>query len=225
MKLKEEFCSLLVAVQVSVNDHNLRCVKLSVRSMIVQNLSNVSKSIQVYGDKLSSVATVDELFNFLIDNRFLGYLNYGLLKVINRQVDDSKVKEQLDHYESEYKHLLNASSFSLLMQVFHNYPDLSPTTAVGLPEVMFRLESPWPEKSMLTWHDYINDRFPNWAGSLAPKEFSFECIIVTYTILPSVLPAIVKDLQDPDVLKELQHIGVTIVRLADEKYNDNKGNC
>ena len=46
------------------------------------------------------------------------------------------------------------------MSVFLAHPDLLPTTAVGLPEIIFHLDSPWPimfcldsplpEKSMLT---------------------------------------------------------------------------
>ena len=186
-----------------------------IRLAIVENLCNIIKSIQLYKEKLSSIQTVDEVFAFLIDNHFVGYLNYGLLKEISELIKDAQVKEKFDHYESEYKHLLNASTFNLLMQVFLSYPDLSPTTAVGLPEIMFRLESPWPEGSMFTWHDYIENRFPNWADSLAPKELSSECVIVTYAILPSALSAALKDLRDPAVLKELEDIGVTVVQLPD----------
>ena len=191
-----------------------------IRLAIVENLRNISKSIQPHLDKLSSIKTVEEVFAFLIDNHFVGYLNYGLLKEISELVKDAEVKEQFDHYESEYKHLLSASTFNILMQVFYNYPDLSPTTAVGLPEITFRLDNPWPEGSMFTWQEFLKSRFP-WAESLAPKEFSFECIIVTYAILPSALPAVLKDLRDPAVLKELEDIGVTVVQLPDGG-NDNK---
>ena len=215
-KLKREFRLLLVTVQDSVKECHLSKVITLIRSAIVENLRNISKSIQLYKEKLSSIQTVDEVFAFLIDNHFVGYLNYGLLKEISELVKDAQVKEKFDHYESEYKHLLNASTFNILMQVFHNYPDLSPTTAIGLPEIVFRLESPWPEGSIFTWQGYIDDRFPNWAGSIALKGFSTECIIVTYVVLPSVLPAVLKDLRDPVVLKELEDIGMTVVQLPDE---------
>ena len=220
VKLKREFRLLLVTVQDSVKECHLLKVISLIRLAIVENLRNISKSIQLYKRQLSSIQTVDEVFAFLIDNHFVGYLNYGLLKEISELVKDAQVKEQFVHYESEYKHLVSASTFNILMQVFHNYPDLSPTTAVGLPEVMFRLDNPWPEKSMSTWEEHINARFPNWAGSLAPKEFSSECIIVTYAILPSALPAVLKDLRDPTILKELEDIGVTIIQLSNEDNND-----
>ena len=230
IKLKREFRLLLVTVQDSVKECHLSKVISLIRLAIVENLRNVSKSIQVYKEKLSAIQAVDEIFAFLIDNHFVGYLNYGLLKEISELVNVAEVKEQFDHYESEYKHLLSASTFNILMQAFLNYPDLSPTTAVGLPEIMFRLDNPWPEKSMSTWEEHINARFPNWAGSLAPKELSSECIIITYVVLPSILPAVLKDLRDPTVLKELEDIGVTVIQLPDGDNidimytDDDKGN-
>ena len=220
IKLKREFRLLLVTVQDSVKECHLSKVISLIRLAIVENLRNVSKSIQLYKEKLSSIQTVDEVFAFLIDNHFVGYLNYGLLKEISELVEDTQFKEKFDHYESEYKHLVSASTFNILMQVFHNYPDLSPTTAVGLPEIMFRLDNPWPEKSVSTWEEHINARFPDWAASLALKEFSSECIIVTYAIFPSALSAILIDLRDPTVLKELEDIGVTVVQLPDEDNNN-----
>ena len=227
-KLKREFRFLLVTVQDSVKECHLSKVITLIRSAIVENLRNISKSIQLYKEKLSSIQTVDEVFAFLIDNHFVGYLNYGLLKEISELVKDAQVKEKFDHYESEYKHLVSASTFNILMRVLDNCLDLSPTTAVGLPEIILRLESPWPEGSMLTWQEYLKARFPNWAGSLAPKQFSSECIIVTYAVLPSVLPAVLKDLRDPTVLKELEDIGVTVVQLPDNNdivsTDDYKGN-
>ena len=176
----------------------------------------------MYLKTLDEIDSVKKIFPFLIKNDFVGYLNYGLLKEISELVENTEVKEKFDRYESEYKHLLNASTFNILMQVFHDYPDLSPTTAVGLPEIMFRLESPWPEGSILTWQEYLKARFPNWADSLAPKEYSNECIIVTYAILPSALPAALKDLRDPAVLKELEDIGVTVLQLPDVLKNGNE---
>ena len=227
-KLKKGFSSLLEAVKDIIQDCHLRKIKSRIRLAIVENLRSISKSVQVYLDKLSSILTIDEVFDFLIDNHFVGYLNYGLLKEISELVEDTQVKEKFDHYESEYKHLVSASTFNILMRVLNDYPDLSPTTAVGLPEIMFRLDNPWPEGTMFNWQEYIDNRFPNWAGSLAPKQFSSECIIVIYAVLPSVLPAVLKDLRDPAVMKELEDIGVTVIQLPDNNdivsTDDYKGN-
>ena len=146
------------------------------------------------------------------------------MKEISELEDNLEVKKQFDQYERIYEYLLNTSTFNLLMQVFHTYPDLSPTTAIGLPEMMFQLKSPWPERPVSTWKEYMYDKFPNWARSLAPKEFSSECLIVKYVVLPSALPTVLEDLEDPVASKELENIGVvvTLVHLPDDDIGPRK---
>ena len=217
VNLKKQFRSLLMNVQSSVKECHLSKVISLIRLHVVECLGHISESIEDYKQKLSSIRTVSEVFTFLIDNHFVGYLNYVLLKEISELEDNFEVKKQFDQYEKMYEHLLNASTFNLLMQVFQKYPDLSPTTAVGLPEIMFQLKSPWPERSVSTWKEYMNDKFPNWARSLAPKEFSSECFIVKYAVLPSALPAVLEDFKDPVASKELENIGaVTVCSLDDD---------
>ena len=46
-------------------------------------------------------------------------------------------------------------------------------------------------------------------------------VLITYAVLLSALPAVLKDLRDPVVLKKLEDIGVTVVQLPDGG-NDNK---
>ena len=220
-KLEKEFRKLSVDVQRSVESVDLDEVKLIINLALEDNIRH-HVSTDMYLKTLEEIDSVKKSFPFLIKSHFVGYLNYGLLKEISELVENTEVKEKFDHYESEYKHLLSASTFNLLMQAFHNYPDLSPTTAVGLPEIIFRLDNPWPEGSMFTWQEYLKSRFPNWAESLAPKELSSECIIVTYAILPFALSAALKDLRDPAVLKELEDIGVTVIQLPDVLKNGNE---
>ena len=202
-KLKKEFCKLSVDVQRSVENVDLDEVKLIINLALVNNIRH-HVSTDRYLKTLDKIDSVKKIFIFLIKNHFVGYLNYGLLKEISELVENTEVKEKFDHYESEYKHLLSASTFNILMQLFNNYPDLSPTTAVGLPEITFRLDNPWPERSMLTWQEYLKTRFPNWSDSLAPKEILSERI------------GVLKDLRDPAVLKEFEDIGVTKLQLSDE---------
>ena len=118
-------------VQDSVKECHLSKVISLIRLHVVECLGPISKSIELYKQKLSSIHTVHEVFAFLIDNHFVGYLNYVLLKEISELVDNFEVKKQFDQYERIYEYLLNASTFNLLMQMFRTYPDLSPTTAIG----------------------------------------------------------------------------------------------
>ena len=186
LKLKKEFRKLSVDVKRSVENVDIDEVKLIINLALKDNIRHVSTDM--YLKTLDEIDSVKKIFPFLIKNDFVGYLNYGLLKEISELVENIEVKEKFDRYESEYKHLLNASTFNILMQVFHDYPDLSP----------------WPEGSVLSWQEYLKTRFPNWANSLAPKEFSSEHI------------SVLKDLRDPAALKEFEDIGVTKLQLPDE---------
>ena len=104
------------------------------------------------------------------------------------------------------------------MEVFKSNPSLSPTTTIGLLEVSLRLDSPWTEGSVYTWEEYFNNRFQiPWADSVAVKEYSTNCILITYAILPSVLADVMRDLTNPAIITELNDNGVTIVQLPQEK--------
>ena len=216
MKLKAEFRKLLISTQESAEHLNFKRLKLYIRSAITENLRNVLKSIHQYISLLDKVTSIEELLDFLVDHCFIGYLNYTLLKEISDLTNDSELKEKFNKYEEEYRTLLRASSFNCLMEVFKSYPDLSPTTAVGLPEMILRLDSPWNEESVHTWEEYFNKRFP-WADSVAAKEYSTNCILITYAILPSVLADVMRDLTNPAIITELKDNGVTIVQLPQEK--------
>ena len=217
MKLKVQFRKLLISTQESAKHHlNFESLKLYIRSAITENLCNVLKSIHHYIALLDKTTSIDELFDFLVDHRFIGYLNYMLLKEISELTNDSVLKEKFDRYEEEYRKLTNASTFNCLMEVFKSNPSLSPTTAIGLLEVSLCLDSPWTEGSVYTWEEYFNNRFP-WTDSVAVKEYSTNCILITYAILPSVLADVMRDLTNPAIIAELKDNGVTIVQLPQEK--------
>ena len=216
MKLKAEFCKLLISTQESAKHLNIKRLKLYIRSAITMSLRNVLKSIHHYIALLDKMTSIDELFDFLVDHHFIGYLNYMLLKEISDLTNDSVLKEKFDKYEEEYRKLTNSSTFNCLMEVFKSNPSLSPTTAVGLPEMILRLDSPWTEGSVYTWEEYFNNRFP-WTDSVAVKEYSPNCILITYAILPSVLADVMRDLTNPAIIAELNDNRVTIVQLPQEK--------
>ena len=217
MKLKAEFRKLLISTQESAKYLEIEKLKLYIRSAITENLYDVVKSVRHYIALLDQTTSIKNIFDFLVDCRFIGYLNYMLLKEISDLTNDSsELKEKFDKYEEEYKNLTSASSFRSLMEVFKSHSDLSPTTAVGLPEMILRLDSPWNRESVHTWEEYFNNQFP-WADSLAAKEYSINCILITYAILPSVLADVMRDLTNPAIITELNDNGVTIVQLPQEK--------
>ena len=212
-KLKKKFLSLVILVRRSAKGLDASELKYLVRVHLTENRNTL---IQHHINALDRIDSVEKLFDFLTDRHFIGYLNYTLLKEISDLTNDSELKEKLNNYEEEYRTLLRASSFNRLMEVFKSYPYLSPTTAVGLPEMILRLDSPWNEESVHTWEEYFNKRFP-WGDSVAAKEYSTNCILITYAILPSVLADVMRDLTNPAIITELKDNGVTIVQLPQEK--------
>ena len=212
-KLKKKFSSLVILVRRSAKGLDVSELKYFVRVQLTENRNTL---IQHHINALDRIDSVEKLFDFLTDRHFIGYLNYTLLKKISDLTKDSELKEKFNKYKEEYRTLSKASSFNRLMEVFKSYPDLSPTTAVGLPEMILRLDSPWNEESVHTWEEYFDKRFP-WADSVAAKEYSTNCILITYAILPSVLADVMRDLTNPAIITELKDNGVTIVQLPQKK--------
>ena len=209
-KLKDKFFSLQISVRRSATGHDVGELKYAVHVFLTEN------QMQHHINALDKIKSVEELFDFLNDHRFIGYLNYKLLRKIINLRRNFLLKRKFNRYEKKYQALLKSSSFICLIEVFKSHPELSPTTAIGLPEMILGLDSPWTEGSVYTWEEYFNNRFP-WTDSVAIKEYSTNCILITYAILPSVLADIMRDLTNPAIIAELNDNGVTIVQLPQEK--------
>ena len=217
--LKKRFHQLLIVVKKSLANVDISDVKLIISSTLVDNSCRVSDIIRLYLYKLRKLKKVEEILDFLIEYRFIGYLNYGLLKEISNLTNDGNVSKHFKSYETEYFcKLLKSSKFNLLMQVFCEYPALSPTTAIGLPEIMFQLEDSWKNESMETWQRYIEINFP-WSESLAIKEVSPSCILITYACSPAKYNDILKDLCNPEILERLKFDEIS-VHILESKSND-----
>ena len=217
--LKKKFRQLLITVKKSLANVDISDVKVIISSTLVDNSCRVSDTIRLYLYKLRKFEKVEEILDFLIEYRFIGYLNYGLLKEISNLTNDENISKAFKNYETEYFcNLLKSSKFNLLMQVFCEYPDLSPTTAIGLPEIMFQLEDSWEDESMETWQRYIEINFP-WSGSLAVKEVSPNCILITYVCHPAKYNDILKDLCNLDILERLKSNEIN-VHILESKNND-----
>ena len=217
--LKKKFRQLLIIVKKSLTNVDISDVKLIISQTLVDNSCGVSDTIQPYLIRLKKIGKIEEILEFLIENHFIGYLNYDLLKEISNLTNDENVSKAFKSYETEYFcNLLKSSKFSLLMQVFCEYPDLSPTTAIGLPEIMFQLEDSWKNESIETWQRYVEINFP-WSSSIAIKEVSASCILITYVCHPAKYNDILKDLCNSDILERLKRDEIS-VHILESKSND-----
>ena len=217
MKLKNEFFSLFLFVRRSAKKSlDVDELKSLVRLILTDNRdASLSDSLQHHINALDKIESVEKLFDFLTDHHFIGYLNYALLRKFSDLTNDSELKEKFDKYEEEYVELHKSTDFKCLMEVFKSDCDLSPTTAVGLPEAIFRLDHEWTERTVHTWQKYF--KYFSWVGSAIVKRYSTNCILITYAILPSVLADVMRDLTNPAIITELKDNGVTIVQLPQEK--------
>ena len=221
-KLRDDsFPTLYIAVRQSLEAHNvtLHDAKDLICLALSQNHFS-SQEMEMYTAKLERVNDMKDLLAFLLNHHFIGYINYALLRRISKLANDSNINSQFEHYEQKCKALFKKASVEDIMEMFHQYPDLKPLTAIGLPRIVLRLKKHWCLKPFHTWNTTFAVKVSSSDFCLL-HEIKKNCVLITYAVLPSALPAVLKDLRDPAVLKELEDIGVTVVQLPDEG-NDNK---
>ena len=214
-KLRDDsFPTLYIAVRRSLEAHNVNLYEA--KDLICLALSQnqfSSQEMEIYTAKLEKVNDMKDLLTFLLNHHFISYINYALLKRISRLANDSNINSQFEQYEQECTVLFKTASIKDIIEMFRQYPDLKPSSAIGLPHIVFRLTKQWHLKRISSWNAKFA-KFP-WSDSCSLDDIKNNCVLITYAVLPSVLPAVLKDLRDPAVLKELEDIGVTVVQLPD----------
>ena len=212
--MQDSFSILYIAVRRSLvtNKIDLSEAKDLLCLALVDNRS-LSKVMETCMSKLEKVEDMRDFFAFLIKHHFIGYLNYALLRKMSRLVNDSSINSQFEQYEQECAVLFHTATFKNIMEMFRQRPDLKPSTAIGLPHIMFQLERPWFLKRLYSWITTFSGF--SWSNSASLHDITEKCVLITYAVLPSALPTVLKDLRDPVVLKKLEDIGVTVVQLPD----------
>ena len=217
--MRDKFSTLYIAVRRSLvaNKIDLSEAKELLCLALVDNRS-LSKEMETCMAKLEKVKSMKDFFTFLIKHHFIGYLNYALLRKMSQLVNDSSINSQFEQYEQECIVLFNTATFKEIMEMFRQKPDLKPSCAIGLPHVIFQLEKPWLLKRIYSWVTTFA-KF-SWSNSASLHEIREKCVLITYGVLPSDLPDVLRDLKDPGVLKELEDVGVTVIQLPDKDNND-----
>ena len=215
--LRQKYIDLVVAVRRSLRYHGakLEDAKLLLKEYF-KDKTRKHPQLKEVSNSLQKVQDFNNLFNFLSDHHFIGYLNYNLLKRLSKLIPhDHDLVNQVDDYEKKYAELLHQISCNELVHLFDQWSDLSPTVPVGLPFVSFRLDSPWLLYRFYTWVSTFG-KF-SWSYYAFLSQLKMNCIIITYAILPFVLDDVMRDLKDPVILKELKDKGVTIIELPQEE--------
>ena len=219
--LKNQFTSLIRKFRRSARNSNIDINDLTsvIKTQLVAHGHTSSGIHEKHIKKINSLQSTDEYFDYLEGSGFLGYLNYDLLGQISEVIDDNALVRSLKRYQSSYKRLLKNPSIQELMQVFIHDPSLHPTSIIGLPEIVFDLDNPWPERSMITWDEYLHTRFP-WAHCALLIDEEKMCIRLRYAVLPCVYDDVVKDVHDECVIAELKEINITIAYFTEVTFTE-----
>lgn len=149
-RLQKRFQRLSIRIMKSLKAVNIAEIKLLIRSTLLDCSFDISIEVQTCLNRLREIEDVEEIVSFLMENRLIGFLNYGLFKTISDLlINDQTIDADFECYEAEYCQLLEASNFDLHMSIFCQYPDFSPTTAIGLPDILFQSKYSWENLSSL----------------------------------------------------------------------------
>ena len=214
--LKRKFVSLVLHFRRFARKGNIDVEDLT--SIIKTLVATDITSSDIFR-KINALQSSEEYFDFLEENGFLGYLNYDLLVQISEIIDDDTLIKLIEEYQFSYKRLLKEPSIQELMQVFIYDPSLHPTAIIGLPEIVFDLDNPWPERSIPTWDEYYHTRFP-WASSTSLQAVESKCVRLRYAVLPCVYDDVVKDVHDECVVAELKEINITIAHFTEVTFTE-----
>ena len=208
--LRQQFEEVLEKIYESFNGVDVEILKIRINYF----LQPEKESVREHLDKLQLITSRSAVLNFLINRRFLGYLNYELIKVFE---NNDEVNSAIEEYEQKHKALFSAITFSTLVELFRQYPKLAPVSPVGLPEFKIHLEDPWEDKTIYDLKEVFEENMiSKWPSYLIIKKISCECVILTHTVLPILVPAILKDLGNSQLVKKLDIKGIKMESLSQQ---------
>ena len=203
-ELQKRFRILMSSVRESLKkQRKFTYLKHTVRSLLTDALNITIPSLQPVIDELHQISSIDELFEWLIDRRYISYLNYDLLAEFADAANDRAVKPLLQEYKKKYYEFLEEPTFADLILVFKQYPDLSPHAVNSLPSIIVKIVTDPQDLELRSW------RNRGWKPSRAITQM-FEKNSTSYAIFPADVRAVIADIQRPETQNVLQGMGATI---------------
>ena len=207
--LKNEFKKLLKVAYHVVSAADVGLFTLCV-NWFFNSERQTTPQIQQHLTELDKMPTSLGILNYLVRNNFIGYLNYNLLKEFKGLVTESTDWSQnIDLYERKHDEFIHSVSFNTLIEVFQQYPNLAPVSHIGLPEFEIHLQEPWNNKRVYQWTEFF-EMYSNWSPCLLVTSVSKKCFVITYAVFPIFVSSVVRDLTNPEVLREFKENGVEI---------------
>ena len=207
-RLRECFDSLMYSVIMiaSCGRVNLAWLKLKI-SLHLQYTRENTPDVQVHLTELEERPSPEAVVIFLVNNNFLGYLNFELLKAIKPVLSDNTLDVKLNEYSSKHNSFIR-NNFQYIVKAFQQSPKLSPASVIGLPEMTVELATPWESKSLYQWKEIVSN-IVEWGEYIIIKDIDINCVLITYQIMPFILPRIIQDLTDDVIIDIFRAVGAT----------------
>uniref|UniRef100_A0A1X7SNJ1 Death domain-containing protein n=1 Tax=Amphimedon queenslandica TaxID=400682 RepID=A0A1X7SNJ1_AMPQE len=158
-KLQDKYHKLLLEIQELSQNANVGIVKNLLRNILQENCIYQLHGLSFYKQQIDGITSMNEVFAFLIENHFVGYLNYYLLMKFSRKVvcgDRYKeAKQKVLKYEKHYRKFIDEPAFYQLIMFFDENPHLNPGTVVGLPIVIVSLSQKWKTRNKKDLNEWI----------------------------------------------------------------------
>ena len=210
-QLQEKYDKLLQLIQDLSKNADVGIVKNQLRNVLQERCFNQSHGISFYKKLIDKITSMDEVFAFLIENHFVGYLNYYLLMRFSSKVicgdGHKKAQKKVLKYEKHYRKFIEEPAFYQLIEVFDDNPHLNPGTVVGLPIVVIRLSQQWKtqnKKDLNEWIPFLKE------NKHLLQSIGYKCILITYAIFPVHLLKVMRFLSNEEQMKVLKENGITI---------------
>ncbi|XP_019856397.1 PREDICTED: uncharacterized protein LOC109584923 isoform X2 [Amphimedon queenslandica] len=210
-KLQDKYHKLLLKIQELSQNANVGIVKNLLRNILQDNCIYQSHGLSFYKQQIDGITSMDEVFAFLIENHFIGYLNYYLLMKFSSKVicgDQYKeAKEKVLKYEKHYRKFIDEPAFYQLIMFFDENPHLNPGTVVGLPIIVICLSQKWKNRNKKDLNE--------WTIFLQENEHILQgigkgCTLITYAMFPVHLLKVMKFLSNKKIMERLRENGITI---------------
>ena len=209
-RLRECFDMLMYSVIMiaSRGRVNLACLKVKI-SLHLQYARENTPDVQDHLIKLEERHSPEAVVTFLINNNFLGYLNFELLKAIKPVLSeaDRTFDVKLNEYQSKHN-LFIKNNFQFIVKAFQQSPEISPASVIGLPKMTVELTTPWESKSLYQWKEIVSN-IVEWGEYIIIKDIDINCVLITYQIMPFILPRIIQDLTDDVIIERFRTVGAT----------------
>ena len=147
-----KFFKLLTVAYLVVSAADVGLMKVCV-TWFLNSARLTTPQVQQHLVELNTIPTSLGILIYLVSNKFIGYLNYKLLKEFQTMlakseelkkhvetVGSKELKTDIEIYERKHDEFIHSVSFNCIIDIFKEYPDLAPASHIGLPESKSTLE-------------------------------------------------------------------------------------